>query len=258
MLALGPLGLVLGSVAGQLSADGTLAWSDFRKRRGFLKLVSLGEIRHVIWEYRRFPLYTTLSSLCNSAGINLPFLILAGCYGDIVAGSFFFCHRVMGKPMRFAGKAISDVYFAEAAARVRERPESLWRLYCNSTAKLSVVAVPLGIGALAAPWLFETIFGAVWREAGEYCRILSLVFVMQFYTSTSNLTTYGANHWQLGWDVFRLLATTIPLLAGYSFGCTAAVTLMWFALGATLSHSLLIVLNLLAIKRLNGAIKHAG
>jgi O-antigen/teichoic acid export membrane protein len=249
--AAGPVGLLLGVVGGYVVAACFQLKLTFRRDWGRLRSVNRRGMYLVARRFRSYPTFAAPASFLNNAGLRTPPLILAACYGPIVVGWFALSQRVLGLPMRLVGKSISDVYFGEAAQCIRERPGDLLGMLYRSAGRLTVAAGPLLVFAVVAPTVFDTVFGSEWRAAGEYCRVLVVCYAVGFIViSTTQLTTYGFNHWQLGWDAFRLMATTTPLLLAHHWGCSAYVAIAGYAVGASISYALLFGLNILAIRRL--------
>lgn len=249
--AFGPIGLILGVVGGYVVAALSLLNSTWRRDGWVLRSVNRREMVRVARRYRSYPMFAATASLLNGAGLRMPPLILAACYGPVVVGWFALSQRVLGLPMRLVGKSISDVYFGEAAQCVRDRPGDLPGMLYRSAGRLTLLALPLLLFAVVAPTVFAVAFGSAWRSAGEYCRLLVACYAVGFIViSITQLTTYGFNHWQLGWDAFRLVATTTPLLLAHHWGCSAATAIAWYAFAASASYVLLFGLNMLAIRRL--------
>ena len=251
LAAVGPVGLLLGVVGGYIVAASLQIKSTLQRDWQLLRQVQRRRMLHVARRFRSYPTFAAPASFLNSAGLRMPPLILLACYNPVVVGWFALSQRVLGLPMRLVGKSISDVYFGEAAECVRERPEDLMGMLRRTVGRLTIAALPLLLFAVVAPAVFAIVFGSEWRAAGEYCRVLVVCYAIGFVViSISQLTTYGFNHWQLGWDTFRLIATSIPLLVAYQWQCSAYVAIAWFAVGASVSYLLLFGLNVLAIRRL--------
>lgn len=257
-LKLGPLGLLIGHIVGQGAGTTTLAALVYREDKQALETVSLREVRHMAWRYQRYPLLSSLSGLINSAGLQLPALLLASFYGLQVAGWFTLGQRVIGVPMSLVGQAVSQIYLGEAAQRARQNPGSLHSLFLKAAHRLLLLGiVPLGVLALSGPWLFAWIFGDSWRDAGTYMQILSLMFLIQFVVVplSQTLNILERQAWQLGWDVGRLLLVMIALLVAY--------TLSWPPVGAVAMYSVAMLVSYIALfglslRALLGKIHYGG
>lgn len=250
-VGIGTAGLLWGVVVSQVIAAGVLLRLCSRGLRDFRHAISLPAMRAAGLSYWRFPVFVTASSFCNTAAIYLPILLLAAYFDPAIAGAFLLCQRVLGLPLRLIGKAICDVFYAECARLMHESPDRLMRLFLRTTVKLSFIGIAIAVAGLAAPWYFDAVFGNQWAEAGRYCQALGLLVAVQFVaTSTSNLNTYRTDHWQLGWNLVNLSVTATAIVGPAQFGVTPNQMVLVYSLAGSLVYLLLLLLNYLAIKRL--------
>ncbi|MBN1199458.1 MAG: oligosaccharide flippase family protein [Bacteroidales bacterium] len=118
--------------------------------------------------------------LANSPQVVLEML---QSYGVIYLAKFFFdtavvgwyslAMRIMQAPLILIGSSISQVLYKDAAEQYKttgQIHDIVWK-----TLKLSaLIALPvLLVLFIAGPWLFELIFGEIWRVSGMYVRILA-------------------------------------------------------------------------------------
>jgi O-antigen/teichoic acid export membrane protein len=182
--------------------------------------------------------------------LQLPNLLLVKFYSQEVGGWFFQSQRVMGLPMAILGNAILQVYFSRVARLVHEDPQAIKPLFLRATRRLLLFSLPIGVAALLAPWLFAFIFGSEWRQAGVYTRFMSAAFIIGFVSQpTSNLNTFGLNHWQLLWDAGRLLTTLAGLSLCSVWGAPAGTAILVFGILMALNNLALYVLNRIAVER---------
>ncbi len=248
----GPGGLITGFIIGHAAGSSSFATLAWRQDSVALRQVSPAGIRQVARHYWRFPVFSSSAGLLNASALQLPPILLAAIYSPQVAGWFLLSQRLIGLPLFVVGNSIAQVFYSEAAQRVREDPGSLRALFFGTTRKTFLLGLPIGLVALVGPWFFGIVFGEAWTEAGTYTQVLALAFVLQFTTSpVGNLNIYSRNAWMLAWDAARL-----SLIVG---GFWLAGALAWppvacIALyGGVMSGSYMVLygLNLLAIQRLN-------
>ena len=80
--------------------------------------------------------------------------------------------------------AVSQVFVAEAADRVRTGSADLGALFRRTLRQLALVVAPLMLAlAIAAELLVGTVFGDEWHEAGTYILILAPLYTMQLLSS---------------------------------------------------------------------------
>jgi len=232
LLKFGPVGLLLGEVAGSVSGNRTLAMHTWRQDREVLKKVSISGVRQAAYRYRDFPLFSSVSSLLNTAGLQLPALLLATFYGIQIAGWFALGQRVIAVPMSMVGMSVAQVYFSEASKLARENPKALQQLFYKIALRLFAYgAIPIGLLAFGGPWLFAGIFGEVWREAGKYTQLLALMFLAKFVVGplSHTLIVLERQDLQLCWDASRLVLVVGTFLFAHYMEWTSIATIAVYA-----------------------------
>jgi O-antigen/teichoic acid export membrane protein len=186
---MGPLGLIVGQLLGQ--CFGLVGLGKIAIHRGHFIL------RHVQWmrmvaaarRYSRFPKYSSLEGLANSASIQLPMLLLAAYFLPSTVGHFLLALRVLQMPLSLIGGAVSQVYFSRATEALRAGTLDVLTLKVFRGLVIGGVA-PLAVVGLFAPNLFAWIFGEPWRAAGEFAQWMVPWLIAQFvFSPISVLTT---------------------------------------------------------------------
>lgn len=254
LIALGPLGLLVGDAVGRAAGSGTLArlvWND--RERIFSKVTGSGMIA-AARRYRRFPLLSGGSSLLNAGGLLLPALLLAAFYGPAVAGLFALALKVIGIPTVLLGEAIGQVFMSEGSRTLRENPEDLGKLFRKTATVLLLVGpVPICLFSFVAPQAFALVFGESWLAAGEYGQLLALAFAAGFvaYPLTSMLDILERQDWELAWVCGRLALVVGGLFAAHSLGLSARGAVMIYAVATFISYVANFVLASLAVRSHN-------
>ena len=223
----GPVGLLLGLGAGRVAALGGLL-----SRRGLLRQprTSPAGMRAAVRRFRRFPLVAMPSALINSAGIEVPLLLVAARYGEVPAGLLGLTVRVVAGPSLVLGQAAYQVFSGESGAAIRGADAVIGRTVRTSVRRLLLVgAVPAAVVLAAGPALFGLVFGAAWTAAGEYARLLAPAYLLQFAVTPVSATLFllERQHQELAWVVFRLLLT-----AGGPLACGLTGAPVWAAVAA--------------------------
>jgi O-antigen/teichoic acid export membrane protein len=121
-------------------------------------------------------LYSTPNTFVNSLKNQLPVLYLSGAYEGAIVGFFGLALAIIKVPLHLIGQSIGSVFFAEAAHIGRSNPLRLKRLANKLIKRLALIGLfPLAALLLFGPELFELFFGSLWREAGVYARIISVM-----------------------------------------------------------------------------------
>lgn len=180
--ALGPFALILGQICGQAVGSVSLAALLIRERRDALGRVRWSRIRDAAWRYRRFPLFTTWSGVFNSVGRNLPPLMFASLFSPAIAGIYLLAHSVLAMPMYVIGRAVANVFFANAAGANRDG--TLSTLVLNIHTKLAQLAMPAALVLLVSGQdIFRVVFGDEWSQAGVFAQLMAPYLYFQFVTS---------------------------------------------------------------------------
>lgn len=189
------------------------------------------------YRFRRYPLFSTWSGLLNSAGAQLPALLLAYLFSPAAAGLYALAQRVIGMPISVIGTAVANVFLPSAADAHREG--ELAPLVGRLHYVLANIAMPpTFILALCGPQLFALVFGEPWREAGELTRWLTPMLYMTFVTAPMS-SLFGIMDRQAEGLLFQALLFLIRAL-GLIVGALILHSLWWavllFSLGSSLSY----------------------
>lgn len=246
IIGIGPLGLLVGSLIGQVGGSLTLARVAFSEKYGRIRQVKVDGVMSSARQFARFPLISSWSGLLNAAGIHSPPILLASGFGVHVAGAFALAQRVIEAPLRLVGTSVADVYFAEAARLVRVNPREFVRMYFKIAMRLAIIGVPpiLVCGSFS-PWAFGVVFGEEWRVAGEYVRVLAPYFAVRFvvYPLSQTLNILQRQDLQLYWDAGRLMIVIAALSITAPMGLSAKGAILSFGAGMSLCYVALFLLT---------------
>jgi O-antigen/teichoic acid export membrane protein len=186
------LGLVLGPTVAASAGCAGLAYRIARTDGKLFRRVNWRQMRSTFSAYHRFPKYSALEALSNSAGIQLPIIMIAALAHGPEAGFLSLAMFVIQAPMGLLGTAIGQVFLSRAPQEHR-----LGRLDVFTTgvlgALLKIGVGPLIFGGLLAPDLFAKIFGEDWRRAGILMAWMTPWFVMQFLASPVSTALHVVN-----------------------------------------------------------------
>ncbi len=248
LMQIRPVGLLLGLGIGRAFGLGGLL-----SRGGLLRQPrpNRATLPRTLRRYRRFPQLTLPSALLNACGLEVPLLIISAFYGDARAGLLGLTVRVLGAPTTILGTAVGQVFTGESSAAIREPKGTLAPLLRYTTGRLLIIgAAPTVLLVVAGPWLFGTVFGPTWTEAGEYARILAVMYLAQLAVNpvSGMLQLLGRQGQSLAWAGVRLLVTAGgPAVCGL-MGAPILVAIVALSIGHVLSYALMFGLNLRAAR----------
>lgn len=209
LIGLNGSGLLVGDVIGRVTGSGALARFAWRNQSAVLKGTTVQSLKRTALRFRRYPLFSSGSYLLNSAGTQLPTLLVTSFYGTQVSGYFALGQRLISIPMVLVGQAVSQVYFAELSRLRREDPLGMLALFQTTIKRLLWLGgMPIALIGVVAPWVFAVIFGAGWKEAGVYTQLLTVMYLAQFLVVpiSQSLNVLERQDLQLAWDIGRVVA----------------------------------------------------
>jgi lipopolysaccharide exporter len=177
-----PLGLVLGQIAGYLMGL-LVMFRGIQADFPLFRSVSLSRMKHLAVRYKRFPLFTSWSTVANSVSMQAAPLMLAAFFNPVVVGFYGMAHMVVNMPMSLIGSATGQVFFQKASEE-RNRTGSVKTVVREVHQRLVSIGIfPILILMIIGEELFALVLGAQWATAGEYARILAPWLLLVFIAS---------------------------------------------------------------------------
>jgi O-antigen/teichoic acid export membrane protein len=217
----GVAGLIVAPIGATLLA---IAWLRLPWHWGAVTGASAGSaarLAAVARRYREFPLLNTPHALAGALQDTLAVALVAATLGPAAAGYWGLALRYLKAPATLVGGAVSQALYPKlaaagpgATAEARQAVRLVMGVLAGGAAALVLL---LGV---AAPWAFEALFGAPWREAGELARALGLYIGLHFITSPLGVVTmaWQAQAWALKLALLGQLAFVAALAAGLQWG----------------------------------------
>jgi lipopolysaccharide exporter len=154
------------------------------RMKGFLTILSISSLREVAQEYRNFPFFQMPHAFLNALSSHLPVLLFSLFFVAETAGLYSLSTQIVLLPLIIISTSLAQVYNRHAAHQIASGA-SIYLLTLKTIKKVLKITVPTFLLVVAfAPWLFETLFGESWKEAGIYTQILSPWLLMVFVVST--------------------------------------------------------------------------
>lgn len=211
------LAFTTGDAVGRLAGLGQL-YGGYRQT--VTPLVAPTSTAQLLREYRKFPLYSMPAAGINALGSQAPLLLLGLVFAPALLGLYVFANRLVAIPVGLIARTLSQVYIGEVG-KVQARSGPLQPVLTRYLlAALLTSGVGVGLVLLTAPWLVPWLFGAQWLAALPVLNALLVLAVIQVPSSavSQTLNATGHNHWQLIWDVGRLLAVVLAFVVARQRG----------------------------------------
>jgi O-antigen/teichoic acid export membrane protein len=239
LAGVGAIGLLVGVGSGRLAAMGGLL-----SRRGLLRQPwpTPAQLRAALRRYRKFPLLALPATFLNTAGLEVPLLLISAAYGDVKAGLLGLTARVIAGPLTIVGQAAYTVFTGESSAAIREPQATMGRNVRRSVRHLLLVGLlPAAVLMVFGPELFSLVFGPEWAEAGEYAQLLAPAYLAQFAIVPVSATLFILERQgrELGWTLLRLVLTVAGPTACGLAGAPVSVAIAVLSAGHLVSYIVL-------------------
>ncbi len=231
----GAASLVVGFSMGPVTRLAMLWPALSGQDRARMLRLSWSHLSKVARQHWRYPVFSSSSSLLQSASQMLPAVFVAALYGPAAAGLFGLTQRIMGAPVRMLSEAASQVFLSEIG---RADGRTLYRLVKRTTLAFLLVGL---VGAspllLAGPGLFALAFGEPWRDGGALVQLLVPIYLARFVvvpvSQTLNVT--GHQHLHLTASVLNMLALGLSFGLAATLGFGMNMTMLLYSIGSTLA-----------------------
>ncbi len=200
----GGVGMLLGQVSGR--GVGVLTLAKKVVARESWKKLPIKKVKFVAWRYRNFPFFSTWGAFLNTAGSQVPPILIASIFGASSAGFYALAYRIIALPMAVVGQAIGQVFLSNAA--IDYRAGRLPPLVVSAhRALVKIILPPVLFLILFGPVSFSIVFGNDWTLSGEIASWLALWLLVSFSTSplSSIFTIVEKQHLGMLMQAFLLL-----------------------------------------------------
>lgn len=190
-----------------------------------------------------FAYFRTPQIMLNAASQSMPVLMLTALFGPSAAGFYTLGKMVLGAPTQLLGQSVHTVFYPHFNEAILAGRSGL-RLLIKSTVSLMVVGIwPFLVVIVAGPWLFEFVFGAEWRIAGELARWLSLwLFVsLAARPAIAVIPVLNIQGSFLIFEIFAGVFRFLSLYLSYKMIGSLYAAVIWFTFVNVLIYSILIL-----------------
>ena len=181
LIALQPLGLLIGQVAAQ-SVGITRIMRNLREDLvANTRHIRLYRISLVARKYIAFPLWRVPSQFALIFSMQAPILFVAALYSAEIVGQFSLATAVIAAPAGLIGINTARAFYAEASALGRNRTAEIRAMFLSVIKRLAIASlIPMVILFLFGEVIFSLVFGADWAIAGSFSQALSIYIFFQF------------------------------------------------------------------------------
>jgi len=218
-MALGAFGLMWGAVIAALLAALLMMRPSPQGGWAGLWKQPREALRDMARKHRDFPFYNTPHAFVGALQDSLALWLIAAAIGDAQAGFWALALRYLKAPASLVGGALSQVLYPRLAQATDLQAGR--RVVLQAMAVLGGLAVALMVVLMAiGPWLFRTVFGAEWTEAGELARALAPYIAVHFVAAPLSVApmAWKAQAWMLRLALVGQVMFVVGLAAGLHWG----------------------------------------
>lgn len=177
----GLFGLLLGTVLG--IAVCLLLQATSLQRDGLPARPARALLSRMARAHANLPMHSIPTDLIGTLLAQFPVFFLGAKFSDATVGLYSLAQRTLLAPMQLISNSVGEVFRTQAARQFAAEGQCR-DLFRDTVRILTVVAVAaILVVALAGPQLFAWIFGESWRAAGDYARIVIVLFALKFVIS---------------------------------------------------------------------------
>jgi O-antigen/teichoic acid export membrane protein len=241
----GTLGLIVGSLAGQLVFILIIIYKIVREESRSFSLIDREIIKEELYENRNFPFYSMPMGFLNAISMNLLIYVLNIFYTATFVGLYAKAIRVIRLPISLLSTSFTSVFYQKLSTTERK----IW-LYNISYLTIFFIGFILMLPIIF--WgeeIFGFVLGSQWIKAGYIAKIIAPLIIFSFATSSvSNVfPVTRTNHILLIWQILYLFAA---LLIIYIFKSSSIYTLLfYFTLYGSFMYFILAVMGYYILKK---------
>ena len=168
-------------------------------------------IKEVARRYKEYPRIAVPGGVVNTLGGLVTSAMLYGLFSTSISGQYGLVERAILLPLGMVAGAIGQVYTANLSHAIRTASPSIRTEYRRLLVRLTAIGIgPTVVAALVIPQVFDQIFGAEWKTAGELAQVMCPLFLVSFVSAPVHmvLTLLGYQFTQIAWDLGRLVLLT--------------------------------------------------
>lgn len=202
LLGAGGIGLMAGQLIGLACGLVAAVWL-LAPPRPQISLTPSDAQRKYLKKHEAFWRFSLPADLLNVVAGKLPLFVIGLKFGLLEAGLFALTQRVLAAPVSLLAASVLEV-FKRQSVHEWQTFGNCRDAYQHTFKALALLgAIPTVLMFAFAPDVFALIFGQSWRQAGEYARIMSPLYFLNFIASPLSYVFYvvGKQRVDLAWQV---------------------------------------------------------
>lgn len=253
-----PLGLIAGLITGYVASLAILV-KQVKDDFFLFRKVTVKGMRDLAIQYKRFPIYSSWSTLANTLSTQVVTFFLVFFFNPAIVGYYAIANMVVFLPMGLIGSAMSQVFFQKACDE-KNRTGSVKNIVREIQQRLiSLGMFPMFILIIIGTDLFTFVLGAQWFVAGQYAGILAPWLLFVFIASPLSLIfdVLERQNVELGFNLLILVSRIAALAIGGFYGDPVLALALFSITGVIFWGWMnLYILNISGVSRITGLIDY--
>lgn len=179
--------------------------------------------------HRKFWRFSLPSNLLNALVGQMPLFLIGMRHGAVAAGLYALTQRVLAAPVSLLAASVLEVFKRESVQEFQALGHCSHAYRYTFKALLMLGAGPALVLLLFSPDLFERVFGASWRPAGELAQILAPLCFLNFIASPLSYVFFVTGKQQV--DLIWQIALFLTTLAAFLIPGSLHDNVLWYAIG---------------------------
>jgi O-antigen/teichoic acid export membrane protein len=204
-------GLFLGLIAGQFIFTFVLWFQSLKDDIQLFQFFNLNLLKTFYIKHKNFFTFSLPADFINNFTNQIPVFMLSTLAGTAIVGQYNMSNRMLGLPSSFISGSIGEV-FKQRATEDYHKTGSCLPIFIKTLKTLFFLSLPIfSLIFFFGPDLFAFAFGAKWRQAGEFSRIMALMFFFRFFVSPLTYTFFIKNKQKEDF-IGHLLMLIVPII----------------------------------------------
>jgi O-antigen/teichoic acid export membrane protein len=208
-------GLIYGYIFGHLIGLVSLFYKSLMFESRIIKQkVTFSEVKKMASKYYKLPFFSTPAAIADSMTIQIPILLIVKFFSESIAGFYSLTFRVLNLPASFLSQGIAQPLLKKISQMDNTTNEQ-FLFICKVFVTLFGIISPFVLLIwLYGVDLFMFIFGAEWKVAGEYSKIIIFAVAARFIVSPLSVVFLIDKNIKIGtmWQYLYLITLTVTLL----------------------------------------------
>lgn len=213
-------GFMLGTVLGQ-AIESIILYIYFIKEVKFsINDFNVSRLKRLFVRYKKFPIFSLPGELISTYSSQNPVILLTLFFGEAATGYYALVQRILGLPIKLVSSSTSEVFRREAVIQFGKKGEFVDVVIKTFKGLLYIGVIPFIVLFFTGAELIPIVFGNTWVMAGDYLKIMLILFLFQFSISPLGYSFYIIEKQEIDllWQVALLIITTIALISGSYIG----------------------------------------